>query len=293
MNRPSPTRDEGRQIRGDAIALVVMCLMIGLGVGIWHFAGVAARVEPPPYRKLNHFVAENVMTLRVGYVRDEFGRKRDSNPYLFDFGLKDMLAPINCSEQLGTESRLYRQKQIALASVQIQIKADYDVPVGVIQNLVESCEAAGFSDFSLQIALNLVDGRPSRISKLGRSYKLVFVPGLDPHAMWCFALNIKIKASSEGNIAEIVDIGRHNLSGPDSVSILHQQVVDLFRQANGTIMVENLRDLADILIDADPHLSVAEFLRVVAACAHGPEIDGQPTAEYFRHIMLVDSSKFR
>lgn len=98
----------------------------------------------PPEQKLEHS-----MTLNIGYERNLKGELTDQNPYLFNFGLKDKLPPLACQDQLATEVRLYKQKQIKISDVTIKIRSDSEVQTGVVQEMIKLCQDAGFEKFAM------------------------------------------------------------------------------------------------------------------------------------------------
>jgi biopolymer transport protein ExbD len=98
----------------------------------------------PAEQKLEH-----EMTLNIGYERDLEGNLTDANPYLFNFGLVDKTPPLGCQEQLATEVRLYKQKQIKIEEVTIKIRSDAEVQTGVVQEMIKLCQDAGFEKFAM------------------------------------------------------------------------------------------------------------------------------------------------
>jgi biopolymer transport protein ExbD len=100
----------------------------------------------PPEAKLEH-----EMTLNVGFERDMKGKLVDENPYLFNFGLNDKLPVLGpkVQEQLATEKRLYKQKEINIAEVTIKIRSDAQVQTGIVQELIKLCQDAGFEKFAM------------------------------------------------------------------------------------------------------------------------------------------------
>lgn len=92
---------------------------------------------------------DDSLTLNVGYERDMKGEKTDPDPYLFNFADADQVRPLECQELLDREARLYRQKEKDPADVTIKIRADAEVPTGIVQQMIELCQKSGFEKFAM------------------------------------------------------------------------------------------------------------------------------------------------
>jgi len=92
---------------------------------------------------------DDSLTLNVGFLRDMEGKKEDSEPWLFNFGGEDQTRPLQCKELLDREVRLYKGKEIDPKTVVIKIRSDGEVPTGVIQQMIELCQKAGFETFAM------------------------------------------------------------------------------------------------------------------------------------------------
>ena len=92
---------------------------------------------------------DDSLTLNIGYERNMKGEKTDEDPWLFNFGGVEQERPLESLELLEREVRLYRQKDIDPKTVTIKIRADAEVPTGIVQQLIELCQGAGFEKFAM------------------------------------------------------------------------------------------------------------------------------------------------
>lgn len=98
--------------------------------------------KPPEERR------ENLLTLNLGFNKKD-GKKLHDDPYVFWNGteksLEQMVGP------LTTESEVFQAVGTALEDVTVQIRADSDVPHGVVQELIQLCQrdGIGFQRFAL------------------------------------------------------------------------------------------------------------------------------------------------
>lgn len=92
---------------------------------------------------------DDSLTLNIGFIRNMQGKKEDDEPWLFNFGGEDQTRPLQSQELLDREVRLYRQKDIDPKTVVIKIRADGEVPTGVVQQLIELCQQSGFETYAM------------------------------------------------------------------------------------------------------------------------------------------------
>lgn len=94
---------------------------------------------------------DDSLTLNIGFLRDMQGKKIDNDPYLFNFCQVDKTPPLECQDLLDREVRIYKGKSppIDPKTVVIKIRSDGDVPTGIIQQLIEVCQKAGFETFAM------------------------------------------------------------------------------------------------------------------------------------------------
>ncbi len=100
----------------------------------------------PPTSKLEH-----ELVLNVGFYRDIEGKKTDPRPWIFNFGPEAQeIEPLQSEAQLKQEARIFGLKpDVEVEDVTIRIRADSEVQTGVIQELIEICQGAGFEKFAL------------------------------------------------------------------------------------------------------------------------------------------------
>jgi biopolymer transport protein ExbD len=90
------------------------------------------------------------LVLNVGFDRDSAGNKTGPDPVLFYSGSNVPLDRIK--PELENEKKFFVLKHgdKALDDVTVIIRADADVPTGLIQGLIKSCQDVGYSKFSLK-----------------------------------------------------------------------------------------------------------------------------------------------
>ncbi len=89
------------------------------------------------------------LVLNVGLIRRD-GKVVSKDPVLFYAGEDIPVSRIRAT--LETERRLFVLKggESALKDVSVIIRADGEVPTGMIQNLIKTCQDVGFTKFSLK-----------------------------------------------------------------------------------------------------------------------------------------------
>lgn len=98
----------------------------------------------PPEVKIEHEI-----TLNVGYLRDMNGERTNPDPFLFNFGGEDMMPPLSATKALEQEARLYRNREVDPKDVTIKVRADAEVPTGLVQELIKLAQDAGFEKFAM------------------------------------------------------------------------------------------------------------------------------------------------
>lgn len=88
------------------------------------------------------------IVVNIGYNRDKDGVKTSDEPYLF-YG-DDQIPLLNTADYFTREKRRQEAIQQPLEDVTIVIRADKDVPTGLIQEMMRIAQEAGFSRFSLK-----------------------------------------------------------------------------------------------------------------------------------------------
>ena len=98
--------------------------------------------KPPEVKR------EDKMTLNVGFVRDKDGNNIDPDPYLF-FGGEQMRV-LDSGEKLAQERQYFQTIGTELAEVTVEIRADAEVPTGLVQELIKLCQENEFERFALR-----------------------------------------------------------------------------------------------------------------------------------------------
>lgn len=97
---------------------------------------------------------QNSVLLNFGYIRNPQGAITDSTPHFF-FG--DVKIPRqSVRPRLVQESQFYRTIGTDLADVTIEIRADAEIPAGMVQELIQMCQEPGieFQRFALKATQN-------------------------------------------------------------------------------------------------------------------------------------------
>lgn len=103
-----------------------------------------ALAKPPETRPKDELV------LNVGFIRDRAGKKIREEAVLF---YNDQELPLDrVKPTLEQERRFFEAKggKQALQDVTVTIRADQEVPTGMIQKLIMTCQQVGFTKFSLK-----------------------------------------------------------------------------------------------------------------------------------------------
>lgn len=104
----------------------------------------------PPEVKVEH-----ELVINIGFIRDDKGEKIDPDPFVFYAG--DAIRVPDFGEKLEREARLYKARGQDPADVTFVIRADKDVPTGLVQELMQMAqtEKTGFEKFAMK-AMQLV-----------------------------------------------------------------------------------------------------------------------------------------
>ena len=93
---------------------------------------------------------EHELVLNFGYERDLQGSKLKSYPEIF---YNEQFVQVrNISPQLEQEKRVMEKLygKVKVKEVTVLIRADSEVPTGLVQELIKKCQEVGFSKFSLR-----------------------------------------------------------------------------------------------------------------------------------------------
>jgi len=92
------------------------------------------------------------LVLNVGFVRDKQGELVDPEPFVFYAG-DEKIRISDMSNRLNLEAQFFRRKsKVAKETIDttVVIRADADVPTGMIQDLIRLCREAKFEKFHLK-----------------------------------------------------------------------------------------------------------------------------------------------
>ena len=100
--------------------------------------------RPPVVPRLDEVV------LNVGFQRNGKGEKSDPTPYVFYGG--EEIRVLDYGPRLAREYQIVKKQQgdAAAANMTVVIRADSDVPTGLIQELIKMGQENNFTKFSLK-----------------------------------------------------------------------------------------------------------------------------------------------
>ncbi len=81
---------------------------------------------------------EHMLTLNIGYKRDKNGAKTDDRPFVFYVAGAKLLEEMK--KPLRTESQFYETTKVPLEEVTVLIRADSEVEIGLVQELIAMCQ---------------------------------------------------------------------------------------------------------------------------------------------------------
>src|SRR5690606_23527175 len=90
---------------------------------------------------------EHNLVLNVGFIRDKEGKKL-SDPLVFYTG-EDVPVP-EMATKLQREARLFNDLGTDIKDVTVEIRADSEVPTGLVQQLSKRAQEAEFQKFALK-----------------------------------------------------------------------------------------------------------------------------------------------
>lgn len=98
--------------------------------------------KPPTVKR------EDVLTLNLGYLRNKDGSKKDPEPWVF-FG-DETYRVSGLAQRLNEENQYYNAIGTKPEDVTVVIRADAEVPTGLVQELIKLSQEAGFEKFALK-----------------------------------------------------------------------------------------------------------------------------------------------
>lgn len=87
------------------------------------------------------------LVVNIGFDRESTGEKKDPDPYVFWNG--DPIRVQNFDKKLVQEARLAKQKGEDVEDYSIVIRADAEVPTGLVQDLIKMAQESGYTKFSM------------------------------------------------------------------------------------------------------------------------------------------------
>ncbi len=100
--------------------------------------------KPPEVKR------DDAFTLNLGFDKNKEGEIIDQTPYIF-FG-DERIEVANSSNRLRYEAEFYRTIGTPVEDVTVEIRADREVPSGLVQTLIQKCQEEGieFQRFALK-----------------------------------------------------------------------------------------------------------------------------------------------
>ena len=92
---------------------------------------------------------ENELVLNIGFIRDTDGNKLDPDPFIFYAG-DERIRVQNFGPKLHQEQLVYKSQKRDPADVSVVLRADADVPTGLVQELISTAQQEGFSRFAIK-----------------------------------------------------------------------------------------------------------------------------------------------
>lgn len=88
------------------------------------------------------------LVLNIGFIRNEDGSKIDPDPFVFLPGEK--IRVMNFGPRLEQEARLTKEAGGKVSDMHVIIRADAEVPTGLVQELVRMAREASFEKFKFK-----------------------------------------------------------------------------------------------------------------------------------------------
>lgn len=92
------------------------------------------------------------LVLNIGFNRDKQGNMTDPDPFVFYPGNEKIRIP-DMAPRLSLEAEFFKRKGAMVdgaVTATVIIRADSDVPTGLIQELIKRCREAKFEKFALK-----------------------------------------------------------------------------------------------------------------------------------------------
>jgi biopolymer transport protein ExbD len=99
---------------------------------------------------------EREVFVNIGFVRDSgTGRIMDPTPYVFS--PEGTVAARDYGAELRMEARVAQAKKLDPKSMTVVIRADAEVPTGIVQEIIKRAQGYGFEKFSLKAKSKRLD----------------------------------------------------------------------------------------------------------------------------------------
>ncbi|MEX0727606.1 MAG: biopolymer transporter ExbD [Planctomycetaceae bacterium] len=96
--------------------------------------------------KPNEVKREHKVVVNMGFIRDKEGNKL-SEPEILLMG--EQVPVLDFGPRLQTEARLFRYRNVDLKEVTVVIRADSEIPTGLVQELIRLAQEAEFEKFAM------------------------------------------------------------------------------------------------------------------------------------------------
>lgn len=90
---------------------------------------------------------ESKLVVNVGFERNLDGTKKDKDPFVFYNG--ELFRVADFKKKLEGEARFFKSQGDAVKDVSVILRADKEVPTGLVQELIKQSQDAGFEKFAL------------------------------------------------------------------------------------------------------------------------------------------------
>jgi biopolymer transport protein ExbD len=153
FNRASQTEGRLKELDLTPLVGVVILTMMFFMVALYfqHVrADERAKLPDDSLARPPRVERERELVLNFAYRRSGRGQRRDTVPTVL---INDRhVEARDLSPELDRQKRTLQSQSGngALTEVTVLIRADSDVPVGLVQELVQTCRESGFAKFSLQ-----------------------------------------------------------------------------------------------------------------------------------------------
>jgi biopolymer transport protein ExbD len=90
---------------------------------------------------------ETKLVINVGFERNSDGTKKDDEPFVFYNG--ELFRVADFKKNLELEARFFKEQGDAVKDVSVILRADKEVPTGLVQELIKQAQEAKFEKFAM------------------------------------------------------------------------------------------------------------------------------------------------